>query len=88
MHPSIAKLVEQRTVDPKMTPKYRYTYRPLKYENEFSNRYKTDEYPQGGNNLYGPNLARIIFITVSFLHLTELSDPIQKMVQTYIKSET
>lgn len=42
----IAKLVEWKTVDPKMTPKYRYTYSTLKYENEFSNRYKTDEYPQ------------------------------------------
>lgn len=31
------------------TPKYRHTYRPLKYENEFANRCKTDQYPQGGS---------------------------------------
>ena len=53
-----------------MTPKYRYTYRPLKYENGFSNRYKTDEYPQGGNNLYGPTW---ISIGKNYFHYCQFS---------------
>ena len=64
------RLIIWATREVKVTPKYIHTYRPLKYENEFSNRFKTDEYPQGGNNLYGPNW---ISIAKNYFHYCQFS---------------